>query len=431
VRSVKSIPARGHEGRANCSAITFGVLERTVARAIPQRTRVRSNRSSVEIPQSSVNAPGLSARTRHASIIGSQDWYRIDFSSASRTLRKPVWRRDESVRPDCRGLLDFPLVTTANGSVLSTDSEASISDRSPGMLFRLRYSPFLAQIVIVRRCNLSCGYCSEYDKVSDPIPAEILEQRLRKLKSLGTFGISLTGGEPTLHPELPGLIRRCRELGFFRTGMISNGLLLRPQLIERLNEAGLQEMQISIDGVRANDTTQKVLANLRKRLEWLRDHARFHVIVSGVIGASPPREAKEVIAFAEKMGFTPRVLLVHDDHGQLNLNREEVAVFEDIIGKLPRSLREFSSYRKRLVHDGAAPFKCRAGSRYLYVDEFGRVNWCSQTRDTWSKALMDYTPDDLRHQFFTYKSCHATCTVGCARSASQFDNWRAQPGFSS
>jgi MoaA/NifB/PqqE/SkfB family radical SAM enzyme len=322
-------------------------------------------------------------------------------------------------------------VTKGNGSVLATGEGASIGDRRPGIIFRVRYSPFLAQLVIIRRCNLSCGYCSEYDKVSEPIPAEILEQRLRKLKSLGTFGISLTGGEPTLHPDLPGLIRKCRELGFFRTGMISNGLLLHPRLIERLNDAGLQEMQISIDGVHPNDTTQKVLANLRKRLEWLRDHARFRVIVSGVIGASPPEEAKEVVAFAAKMGFTPRVLLVHDDQGQLNLSREEVMVFREIVENLPRTWREFSSYRKRLVRYGAAPFKCRAGSRYLYVDEFGRVNWCSQTRQVWSKALMDYTLEDLRQQFFSYKSCHATCTVGCARSASQFDNWRAQPGFSS
>jgi MoaA/NifB/PqqE/SkfB family radical SAM enzyme len=318
-----------------------------------------------------------------------------------------------------------------NGSVLTYNSTASATSLAPGVLFRLGYSPFLAPMVIIRRCNLSCGYCSEYDKVSDPIPTEVLEQRLQKLKSLGTFGISLTGGEPTLHPDLTRLIRKCRDLRFFRTGMISNGFFLRPDLIEALNQAGLQEMQISIDGVHANETTQKVLANLKKRLQWLRDYARFRVIVSGVIGACPPEEAKEVIAFAAKMGFTPRVLLVHDSHGQLKVNKEEVAAFEEIIDKLPRSWREFSTYRRRLVHEGAAPFKCRAGSRYLYVDEYGRVNWCSQTRDAWSKALMDYTPDDLREQFYSYKSCHTTCTVGCARSASQFDNWRAQPGFNS
>lgn len=309
--------------------------------------------------------------------------------------------------------------------------ERSIPERVPGIFSRLRYSPFLAQLVIIRRCNLSCSYCSEYDKVSDPIPADILEKRLWKLKSLGTFGISLTGGEPTLHPQLPDLIRTCRKLGFLRTGMISNGFLLRPDLIEALNKAGLQEMQISVDGVEANDATQKVLVNLKRRLLWLREYARFRVIVSGVLGASPPREAEEVIAFAKQIGFIPRVLLLHDNEGRLKLTNGEVKTFKKIVRQLPKTLVDFSSYRKRLVRDGSAPFKCRAGSRYLYVDEYGKISWCSQTRAAWSKSLMDYTPDDLREQFYRYKPCHATCTLGCARSTSQLDNWRAQPGFNS
>jgi MoaA/NifB/PqqE/SkfB family radical SAM enzyme len=322
-------------------------------------------------------------------------------------------------------------VTTSNGSISANNLERSIPERVPGIFSRLRYSPFLAQLVIIRRCNLSCSYCSEYDKVSDPIPADILERRLWKLKGLGTFGVSLTGGEPTLHPQLPDLIRTCRKLGFFRTGMISNGFLLRPDLIEALNDAGLQEMQISVDGVQANETTQKVLANLKRRLQWLREYARFRVIVSGVLGASPPREAEEVIAFAKQMGFIPRVLLIHDNEGRLKLTNGEVKTFKKIVRQLPKTLVDFSSYRKRLVRDGSAPFKCRAGSRYLYVDEYGKISWCSQTRAAWSKSLMDYTPDDLRKQFYRYKPCHATCTLGCARSASQLDNWRAQPGFNS
>jgi MoaA/NifB/PqqE/SkfB family radical SAM enzyme len=315
--------------------------------------------------------------------------------------------------------------------MVANNSETSISLAVPPIRFRLGYSPFLAQLVIIRRCNLSCSYCSEYDKVSDPIPVEVLEKRLRKLRSLGTFGISLTGGEPTLHPSLPQLIRKCRELGFFRTGMISNGFLLRPDLIEALNEAGLQEMQISVDGVQANDTTQKVLDNLKKRLQWLREYARFRVIVSGVLGACPPREAEEVLSFARQMGFVPRVLLIHDNEGQLKLGSEEAKIFEKILGQLPKTFVDFSTYRKRLVRDASAPFKCRAGSRYLYVDEYGKVNWCSQTRSVWSKSLMDYTRTDLREQFYQYKPCHATCTLGCARSTSQLDNWRAQPGFNS
>jgi MoaA/NifB/PqqE/SkfB family radical SAM enzyme len=302
------------------------------------------------------------------------------------------------------------------------DARRSFPARKVGAFSRLRYSPFLAQLVIIRRCNLSCRYCSEFDKTSEPIPTAVLVERLQRLKNLGTFGISLTGGEPTLHPDLPYLIRKCRDFHFFRTGMISNGLLLRPELIETLNKSGLQEMQISVDGVQGNDTTQKVLDNLKEQLEWLHRYARFRVVVSAVLGACPPQEAEEVVSFAKKMGFIPRVLLIHDNKGQLKLSSEEVNVFESII-------RQLSNYRTRLVKNGVAPFKCRAGSRYLYIDEYGQVSWCSQTRKVWSKDLMGYTWADLREQFYRPKACHSTCTLGCVRSCSQLDNWRSQPGF--
>ncbi|MGI8437780.1 MAG: radical SAM protein [Chthoniobacterales bacterium] len=316
----------------------------------------------------------------------------------------------------------MPVAELAPAPLADTTAE----DRVPGLSFRLRYSPLLAQMVVVRRCNLACAYCSEFDKTSEPVPFATLDAQLRKLKNLGTFGISLTGGEPTLHPDLPRLVRRCRELKFFRTGMITNGFFLKPELIRQLNETGLQEMQISIDGVKGNETTQKVLDNLRKRLVALRDHAKFNVTVSGVIGACPPEEAEEVVAFATEMGFTPRVLLVHDQHGQSKLSERELQVYERIVKKLPKSWMDFSGYRRRLVRDGVSPFKCRSGSRYLYIDEFGRVNWCAQTREVWSKPLLQYTRADLREQFHTPKSCNPTCTIGCSRSASQIDKWRAQ-----
>jgi len=137
----------------------------------------------------------------------------------------------------------------------------------------LRYGPFLAQVVVIRRCNLACGYCTEFDKTSLPVPLPDLEARFRKIRG-------------------------------------------------RLEDA---------DG-----------------------------------------------------------------------------------------------YRERLIRDGRAPYKCRSGSRYLYVDEFGDVHWCSQTREAFSKALLDYDAPDLKRQFHTPKACHETCTLGCSRTASAYDGWRRQ-----
>ncbi|HEX6839136.1 MAG TPA: radical SAM protein [Polyangia bacterium] len=294
------------------------------------------------------------------------------------------------------------------------------------LLTRLRYSPFVANVIVTRRCNLACGYCDEYDSVSAPVAVDVLEERLARLRALGTFGISLSGGEPTLHPELVRIVRSCRALGFVRTGIISNGMTLTPSLIRALGDAGLQELQLSLDGVHANSTTEKVLDRLHKRLGWLREHARFRVTVSGVVGACPADEVQQIIDTVESMGFVPRLGIAHDATGQIAASTADLRAYRSAVSRLPRTWMDFVDHRRALLRDGRAPFKCRGGSRYLYVDEDGLVSWCSQTRAAWSKPLGEYTVDDLRAQFHSYKPCQDACTLGCVRSASQLDGWRTQ-----
>ncbi len=293
----------------------------------------------------------------------------------------------------------------------------------------LRYGPFLAQLVIIRRCNLSCGYCSEFDRVSEPVDTDLLMARLRKLRDLHCWATCLTGGEPTLHPDLPDLLREMRRLGFRRRMIITNGVRLTPELVETLNSCGLTDMQVSVDGVAANEVTIKVLSHLREKLSMLARHKKFAVVMSGVIGSAPPEEVLEVIDFAQNAGFAPRVLLIHDDQGRLQLTPEEMAAYHEVQRRIGRKAAEAHNYRDRLTSDGEAPFRCRAGARYLYVDEFGKVQWCSQTRGVLDKDLLNYGYADLRSQFHTAKPCHKTCTVGCARTSSAYDEWRPQAGL--
>src|SRR5258708_8933689 len=85
--------------------------------------------------------------------------------------------------------------------------------------------PLLAHIIPIRRCNLACEYCNEYDDFSKPVPTETMFRRVHKLAELGTSVVTISGGEPLLHPELDDVIRRIRKNGMV-AGLITNRYLL-------------------------------------------------------------------------------------------------------------------------------------------------------------------------------------------------------------
>jgi MoaA/NifB/PqqE/SkfB family radical SAM enzyme len=294
------------------------------------------------------------------------------------------------------------------------------------MLGRFLYSPFLVQIVVTRRCNLACTYCNEFDDHSDPVPTEVLRQRIARIRELGAWAVEFTGGEPMLHPEILDLVRYAKSLRFTRVMLISNAYLLNEEKVRQLGEAGLTDLQISIDGVEPNQATVKVLRPLRPKLEAVIRASKFRITLNAVIGSAPPAEALEVVAFAREHGFRPRVCLVHAGDGQLRLGHEDMQVYAQVKRDLGRGFRESGDYRTRLMETGRAPFKCRAGSRYLYVDEAGVVRWCSQAQAAFGLPLEAYGPADLRRQFHTQKDCNEQCTVGCVRTCSQYDEWRPQ-----
>src|SRR6516164_7505740 len=85
-----------------------------------------------------------------------------------------------------------------------------------------KHHPILTQIVPIRRCNLACAYCNEFDAVSAPVPLPEMLRRVDQLAALGTTIITISGGEPLLHPGLDEIIRRIRARGAIAT-LITNG----------------------------------------------------------------------------------------------------------------------------------------------------------------------------------------------------------------
>jgi molybdenum cofactor biosynthesis enzyme MoaA len=210
--------------------------------------------------------------------------------------------------------------------------------------------PVMAQIVPMRFCNLSCAYCNEYDKVSKPVPIEEMERRIDHLGRLGTSIITISGGEPLTHPELDDVIRRMRKVGAM-AGMITNGYLLNVERIERLNKAGLDHMQISIDNIEPDDVSMKSLKVLDKKLQMLAEHAEFHVNINSVVGGGikNPNDALVISKRALELGFSNTIGIIHDGSGQLKpLQPEERRFILKCATWSGGAIRASTSFRKRL-----------------------------------------------------------------------------------
>jgi MoaA/NifB/PqqE/SkfB family radical SAM enzyme len=287
--------------------------------------------------------------------------------------------------------------------------------------------PLLAHIIPIRRCNLACEYCNEYDDFSKPVPTETMYQRVDKLADLGTSVITISGGEPLLHPELDEIIRRIRKRGMV-AGLITNGYLLVAERIQRLNQAGLEWLQISIDNVTPDDVSKKSLKVLDKKLQLLAQHADFHVNINSVVGGGVcnPQDALTIGKRALELGFSSTIGIIHDGDGQLQpLGDEERRVYHEMKAMEKRSFTRINSFQDNIAQGRPNQWRCRAGARYLYICEDGLVHYCSQQRGYPGIPLEKYTVNDIRREYLTEKSCAPHCTVSCVHQVSILDSWRA------
>jgi MoaA/NifB/PqqE/SkfB family radical SAM enzyme len=287
--------------------------------------------------------------------------------------------------------------------------------------------PVLVQIVPARFCNLSCGYCNEYDKVSEPVPLDEMYRRIDQLGRLGTAMIGISGGEPLTHPQLDEIIRRIRQTGAI-AGMITNGYLLNVDRIDRLNRAGLDHMQISIDNLEPDNVSMKSLKVLDKKLEMLSQYAEFHVNINSVVGGGfkNPNDAAVIGKRALGLGFESTIGIIHDGSGQLKpLQEDEAKVYFEMTHRRKTNYSRFDKFQEAIAQGRPNKWRCRAGSRYLYICEDGLVHYCSQQRGYPGVPLAEYTTADVKREFLTAKSCSPNCTIGCVHRISYIDHWRA------
>jgi radical SAM protein with 4Fe4S-binding SPASM domain len=140
---------------------------------------------------------------------------------------------------------------------------------------------------LTSRCNLRCGFCSvdaNAPGARGRLPLPRLRMLLDEAVAMGLKRLQLTGGEPTLSPQLEDVVRHASGLGV-HTRLITNGTTLDRAQLERLRQAGLRDIVVSIDAL-----------------------AHTHDTMRGLQGAW--RTAMATVSHAVDQGYTTRVAAV-------------------------------------------------------------------------------------------------------------------------
>lgn len=107
-----------------------------------------------------------------------------------------------------------------------------------------------AQIEITNRCNLSCKHC--FNNSGSPHPNEmttdVVLSVIDELSSMGARQVTLTGGEPFLHPDIYAIIEHARKAPM-SVDIFTNGTLITQDIIEKISKSGVRRFNISVDSI--------------------------------------------------------------------------------------------------------------------------------------------------------------------------------------
>ena len=174
------------------------------------------------------------------------------------------------------------------------------------------------RVSVIDRCNFRCTYCMPAEGLpwlpSDQVlSAEEIERLIRLLVSLGVREVKLTGGEPTVRPDLPDIVRRARGIDpSLDLSITTNGYLL-DRLAAPLRDAGLDRVTVSCDSLLkhrfAEMTRRHALERVLAGIKAAQDAGLRPIKVNCVVlGGTNDDEAPEFARFARETGIEVRFI---------------------------------------------------------------------------------------------------------------------------
>jgi cyclic pyranopterin phosphate synthase len=226
------------------------------------------------------------------------------------------------------------------------------------------------RVSVIDRCNFRCSYCMPAEGLpwltrDEILGAEEIERLVRVFVRLGVRAVKFTGGEPTVRPDLPDIVRRVRAIGDdLDLSLTTNGFLL-DRLAGSLRAAGLDRVTVSCDSLLAHrfaemtrrDALDRVLAGVRAAAEAGFEPIKINCVV---IRGSNDDEVVEFARLARRTGHEVRFIEYMPLDADATWDRTNLVpsgeVFDSISRVFPlRPVRESSEPAKLFRFADGAP----------------------------------------------------------------------------
>jgi len=280
--------------------------------------------------------------------------------------------------------------------------------------------PYTLVAELTYRCPLRCVYCSnplDYTRHADELDTGSWLRVLREAEELGVVQLNLTGGEPLVRNDLEELIVEARRLDLY-TNLITSGIPLTLERLTRFRKLGLDNVQLSIQDVRAEESDR--IAGLRsfdRKLEiarWVKSLG-FPLTLNVVLHRDNLDRVADVIALAEDLS-ADRLELANTQYlGWALRNRSALLPTRE---QLERARRVAAGARDRL----------RGRMEILFVTPDYYSEFPKACMDGWGRRFLVVSPDGL------VLPCHAAHTLPGlefenVRDRALGDIWLDSPGF--
>jgi MoaA/NifB/PqqE/SkfB family radical SAM enzyme len=232
-------------------------------------------------------------------------------------------------------------------------------------------------------CNLSCTGCwaGKYKK-SDSLDIDTIDRIIKEAKELGIYFIVLSGGEPTVYPDLFEIFRRHPDVGFM---MYTNGTLIDDEMADKMLEAGNISPAISLEGFRESTDARRGEGTYDKIMEAM-DRLYNRGIIFGISVTVTRQNADELFAtdnFIDHMidkgaiyGWSFHYIPIgKDTELEMMITPEQRA---QLAYRVPEIRRKNPFFLADFWNDGTFTGGCIAGGRrYFHINAKGDVEPCA------------------------------------------------------